>query len=99
MCAISAIEIVCWDVVGKALGQPVYNLLGGLCRDKVRVSANGWYRCPRKPKDFGVKAKEVAAKDYTALKFDPFGTAWRKMTASEEHWISSLRCARRLARP
>ncbi len=85
MCAISAIEIACWDAVGKALGQPVYNLLGGLCRDKVRVYANGWYRCPRTPKDFGVKAKEVAARGYTAMKFDPFGTAWRKMTASEEH--------------
>jgi len=28
MCAISAIEIACWDIIGKALGQPIYNLLG-----------------------------------------------------------------------
>ena len=29
MCAVSAIEIACWDIIGKALGQPIYNLLGG----------------------------------------------------------------------
>lgn len=84
MCAISAIEIACWDIVGKALGQPIYNLLGGLCRDRVRVYANGWYRCPRRPKDFAQKAKEVLETGYLAMKFDPFGTAWRKMDRAEE---------------
>jgi galactonate dehydratase len=33
MCAISAVEIACWDIVGKAVGQPIYNLLGG-CAEK-----------------------------------------------------------------
>lgn len=33
--AMAAIDIALWDIKGKALGQPVYNLLGGLCRDKV----------------------------------------------------------------
>ncbi len=42
LCAVSAIEIACWDIVGKALGQSVYNLLGGLCPDRVRAYANGW---------------------------------------------------------
>jgi galactonate dehydratase len=84
MCATSAIELACWDVIGKALGQPVYNLLGGRCRDKVRVYANGWYRCPRTPEAFAAKAREVVALGYTAMKFDPFGTAWRRMTRAEE---------------
>ncbi|MGH9452666.1 MAG: mandelate racemase/muconate lactonizing enzyme family protein, partial [Terriglobia bacterium] len=84
MCAISAIEIACWDIVGKALGQPIYNLLGGRCRDSVLAYANGWYRCPRTPQDFAKKAKEVAAAGYTGMKFDPFGVAWRKMTRAEE---------------
>lgn len=34
--AISGIEIALWDIVGQAVGQPIYNLLGGSCRDKVR---------------------------------------------------------------
>jgi galactonate dehydratase len=84
MCAISAIEIACWDIVGKALGQPVYNLLGGLCRGRVRAYANGWYRCPRRPEDFAQKAKEVVQMGYTAMKFDPFGTAWRKIDCADE---------------
>ncbi len=37
MSAISAIEQACWDILGKSLGQPVYKLLGGAVRDKVRM--------------------------------------------------------------
>jgi galactonate dehydratase len=84
MCAISAIEIACWDIIGKALGQPIYNLLGGLCRDTIRAYANGWYRCPRTPEDFASKAREVVQLGYTAMKFDPFGVAWRKMDRFDE---------------
>ena len=36
MSALSAIDIALWDIKGKALGVPVYELLGGKCRDKVR---------------------------------------------------------------
>ena len=38
----SAIEIALWDILGKRTGQPVYNLLGGKSRERVRVYANGW---------------------------------------------------------
>ena len=41
-CAISGLEQALWDIVGKAAGQPVYNLLGGPFRTKLRVYANGW---------------------------------------------------------
>jgi hypothetical protein len=75
MCAVSAIEIACWDIIGKALGQPIYNLLGGRCHKKIRAHPNGWYRCPRTPEDFAKAAKEVVRLGYTAMKFDPFGTA------------------------
>ena len=78
MCAISSIEIACWDIIGKALGQPIYNLLGGRYHEKIRAYANGWYRCPRTPQDFAKAAKEVVRLGYTAMKFDPFGTVWRK---------------------
>ncbi len=83
MCAVAAIEIACWDIIGKACNQPVYNLMGGRCHDKLRAYANGWYRGPRTPESFHDKAKEVARRGYTALKFDPFGYNWRMMSRYE----------------
>ncbi|MBC7317422.1 MAG: hypothetical protein H5T70_13445, partial [Chloroflexi bacterium] len=41
--AMSAIDMALWDIKGKALGVPVYELLGGKVNDKLRVYANGWY--------------------------------------------------------
>lgn len=75
--ALAGIEFACWDIMGKATGQPVYRLLGGRCHERLRAYANGWYRGPREPRSFYEKAKEVVSRGYTALKFDPFGAAWR----------------------
>ena len=80
MCAVAAIEIACWDIIGKACNQPVYNLWGGRCHEKLRAYANGWYRGPRTPESFHEKAKKVAGRGYTALKFDPFGNSWRNLS-------------------
>ncbi len=80
MCAISAIEIALWDIIGKACNQPIHNLWGGRCHEKLRAYANGWYRGPRTPESFGEKAKKVAERGYTAMKFDPFGNAWRQLS-------------------
>jgi galactonate dehydratase len=41
--AMAGIETAMWDLVGKALGQPVYNLVGGKVRSKIKAYANGWY--------------------------------------------------------
>ncbi len=83
MCAVSAIEIALWDIIGKATNQPIYNLWGGRCHEKLRAYANGWYRGPRTPESFAAKAKIVAARGYTALKFDPFGNNWRMLPRAE----------------
>jgi len=83
MCAVSAIEIALWDIIGKACNQPIYNLMGGRCHEKLRAYANGWYRGPRTPESFAEKAKIVAQKGYTALKFDPFGSAWRMVSRDD----------------
>jgi len=80
MCAVSAIEIALWDIIGKACNQPIYNLMGGRCHEKLRAYANGWYRGARTPENFAENAKKVVAKGYTAMKFDPFGNAWRQMS-------------------
>ncbi|MGC9105560.1 MAG: enolase C-terminal domain-like protein [Thermoprotei archaeon] len=71
--AVSAIDIASWDILGKELGAPIYELLGGRVRDEVEVYANGWYSDCVTPEDFARKAKEVVGKGYKALKFDPFG--------------------------
>src|SRR5579864_915530 len=83
MCAVAAIEIACWDIIGKACNQPIYNLWGGRCHEKLRAYANGWYRGPRTPESFHEKAKIVAKRGYTALKFDPFGNAWRNLSRND----------------
>ena len=40
----AAVDMACWDIMGKALDQPVYQLLGGRFRDRVPAFANGWYQ-------------------------------------------------------
>ena len=83
MCAVAAIEIACCDIIGKATNQPLYQLWGGRCHQKLRAYANGWYRGPRTPESFAEKAKKVARRGYTALKFDPFGSAWRILSRED----------------
>ncbi len=83
MCAVAAIEIACWDIIGKACNQPVYNLMGGRCHDKLRAYANGWYRGPRTPESFHDKAKEVARRGSIALTCGPLGYNWRMMSRYE----------------
>ena len=81
---ISVIEIACWDIIGKALNQPVYRLLGGACRDKIKAYANGWYRVERTPEEFHDAAKKVIEKGYKALKFDPFGAGYYELSYQEK---------------
>jgi galactonate dehydratase len=62
--------------VGKATGQPVYNLLGGAFRTKLRVYANGW-SSSAEPERLAAQAAQVVQRGFTALKFDPFPGPWR----------------------
>ncbi|HRJ41291.1 MAG TPA: mandelate racemase/muconate lactonizing enzyme family protein, partial [Caldilineaceae bacterium] len=68
----SAIDHALWDIKGRALGVPVYELLGGKCHDKLLVYANGWYHDYNAPAEFVEPVQRLAADGYTALKFDPF---------------------------
>jgi galactonate dehydratase len=75
--AVSGTEQALWDIVGKHLNSPVYNLLGGPCREKIRVYANGWYDGAKTPDALAKRAAETVARGFTALKFDPFPGPWR----------------------
>lgn len=68
---ISAIEQALWDIKGKALGVPVYEMLGGKFRDRARVYANGWSFRATTPDEFARAAERVVKDGYTALKLYP----------------------------
>ena len=90
MTATALIEIACWDIMGKALNQPVYRLLGGAVRDKIKAYANGWYTVERTPGEFHEAAKGVLEKGYQALKFDPFGAGFYELDRPEKNRIIEL---------
>jgi galactonate dehydratase len=81
--AISSVEIACWDLIGKACGQPVYRLLGGRARERLQAYANGWYGGAVTPDDYAVAARDVVRRGYGGLKLDPFGVAWKEMTRTQ----------------
>jgi len=69
---LSAIETALWDLAGKALGVPVYQLLGGKFRDRIRVYCDTalYQRDLPKPEDFARAAREAVDMKFTAVKFD-----------------------------
>ncbi|KAB2349649.1 mandelate racemase/muconate lactonizing enzyme family protein [Actinomadura rudentiformis] len=83
MSGIACVEMACWDIVGKALGQPVWRLLGGKVRDRVKAYANGWYTVDRTPEEFHAAATRVVERGYQALKLDPFGAGQMELDHAE----------------
>jgi galactonate dehydratase len=69
--ALSGIETALWDILGQATGQPIYNLLGGKCRERVRVYVDGFFRGARYVEDeYAQKAIDAVQQGFTALKMD-----------------------------
>jgi len=76
---LSALEMACWDIIGKAANQPVYNLLGGRVHERLR-SYTYIYARPgdatdvyQDPELAASRAAEYLKQGFTALKFDPVG--------------------------
>ena len=79
MGVLSALEMACWDIIGKAAGQPVYKLLGGRVHEKLR-SYTYIYARPgdavdvyQDPDLSAERAAEYVKQGFTAIKFDPAG--------------------------
>jgi L-alanine-DL-glutamate epimerase-like enolase superfamily enzyme len=79
--AISGVEIALWDIAGKALGAPVYKLLGGKHRDCIRVYCDYHGGESENPVAFASRAEEVVSQGFTAIKMDLDLSQWRPPTA------------------
>lgn len=90
MVGIALVEMACWDIIGKATEQPVYRLLGGAVRERIKAYANGWYRVERTPEEFHAAARRVVEKGYQALKFDPFGAGFYELDRAEKRHVVAL---------
>ena len=83
MSALSAVETALWDILGKSLGVPVYQLLGGKANDDCRIYVNGWFAGAREPEEFAEKAAAAVKKGVTAMKWDPFGKSYLRISNRE----------------
>jgi len=79
--ALTGIDNALYDIVGKALNVPVYKLLGGKFRDKIRLYADCHAGESNDPKAYGDKAMEVVAEGFSAVKFDVDSTGTGKLDA------------------
>jgi galactonate dehydratase len=87
---VSGLEMACWDIIGKAAGRPVYDLLGGLVHEKLRAYTYLYPKNAAGEFDFNDPdlaaecAAEMVALGFTGVKFDPAGP----YTAYSGHQIS-----------
>ena len=83
MSALSAVECALWDILGKHLGVPVWQLLGGKVNDRVRIYVNGWFAGAKEPEEFAEKAKLAVSRGVTAMKWDPFGKSYLEISSAD----------------
>jgi galactonate dehydratase len=78
--ALSALDIALWDIAGKRFQAPAYQLLGGKCRDKVRlyIHVHG-----ETPDALAADARRAAAEGFTAVRFTPFPRHYTQMRYAE----------------
>jgi galactonate dehydratase len=99
---ISGLEVACWDIIGKALGQPIYNLMGGRVHERLR-SYTYLYPAEGEGDEFyhdaersAQRAAEYVAQGFTAVKFDPTGgySAYDPRQPTQESLERTIRLVR-----
>jgi galactonate dehydratase len=88
--ALGGVESALLDIKGKALGVPVFELLGGKYRDRVACYANHWFFGATTPEEYAEKARKAVAMGYRALKWDPFDTADLEMNRAQRRYTISI---------
>lgn len=83
MSALASVEMALWDIKGKDLGVPVYQLMGGKVRSSVPCYANGWFAGAKTPAEFAAKAKIAVEAGFSGLKWDPFGKEYMNIGPKE----------------
>lgn len=74
-CAVSALEIALWDLLGKSTGLPLHALLGGALVDKVPVYANAWDEQVQSPQAVADRCAMMRSQGYRAVKIYPLRRA------------------------
>lgn len=90
MSALSTVEMALWDILGKSLGVPVWQLLGGRANDDCRIYVNGWFAGAKTPEEFGERARAAAERGVSAMKWDPFGKNYMQISPAELR--QAMRC-------
>ena len=78
--AMSALDVAMWDILGKSVNLPVYQLLGGKCRDRVKVFANVGGNTLAARAESAIQNVEQG---YTSLRTSPFFSGWEKGTSTQ----------------
>lgn len=89
---ISAIEMACWDIVGKALKQPIYNVMGGMSNEKLRAYCYMPYKDGASPDECAASAVKLVEQGFTAFKFDPLGKTFpnpRNLSLAELRYVEN----------
>jgi galactonate dehydratase len=78
--AVSAIDIALWDIKGQHLQAPIWELLGGKCRDKIRLHL---LMGGATPEEVATQAQAAVRDGFTAIKFDPIPAGFADMTLDQ----------------
>ena len=85
--AVSAVDIALWDIKGKHFGAPVWELMGGKCRERIRLFL--LMEGAETPDQVATQARAAAEEGFTALKFDPLPAGYQNMSHARQ--IASVR--------